>query len=147
MHRLPPLPYDDPYGHLRDFRDGVLEKTDIKSLDMFTAIVFASSLMCYARNRSLFSHVVIYEDLLENPQEETGKLFAKLSLSHRHIANVLTAFKHDSQKNFFKKQPIAQGPIFTTQQWKRVENVFKQLKVPVSYSMTLNEFRALMQNF
>ena len=111
---------------------------------MFTAIVFASSLMCYSRNRNLFDYVIIYEDLMENPQTETEELFKTFSIPTKHIANVLTALKKDSQGKFFKHTDGKKVQIFTPNQWQKVENIFKQLKVPISHIMTLNEFRALI---
>ena len=103
--------------------------------------------MCYARNRHLFDQIVIYEDLLENPQSETGKLFRTMDVPLKHITNCLTAMKKDSQGKFFGHTDGRKSQIFTPSQWAKIDNVFKQLKVPVSYNMTLNEFRALVQNF
>ena len=122
-------------------------QTNVKSLDIFTGIVFASSLMCYARNRNIFDYVIIYEDLLENPNTEAGKIFRTLGIPFKHIPNALTAMKKDSQGKFFGHTDGRNSQVFTPEQLGKIDNIFKQLKVPISYGMTLNEFRALMQNF
>ena len=119
-------------------------QTDIKSLDMFTAVVFASSLMCFSRNRNLFDYIIIYEDLLENPMAETEELFQTFSIPTKHIPNVLTALKKDSQGKFFGNTSGKKTQVFSPKQWQKIENIFKQLKVPISQIMTLNEFRTLV---
>ena len=101
--------------------------------------------MCYLQTSSYFDFVIVYEDLLDNPQDETEKLFRKFGIPQRHIANVLTALNKDSQMNFFQNSG-QKSKVFSPEQWQKIENVFRQLKVPISYSMTLNEFRAVMQN-
>ena len=113
-------------------------------MDKFAAIVFASSLMCYARNRNLFEYVMIYEDLMENPHTETEELFKTFSIPIKHIPNVLTALKKDSQGQFFAHKSGKRVQVFLPKQWQNFENIFKQLKAPISHIMTLNEFRALV---
>ena len=103
---------------------------------------------CYDKYKRFFDHVVIYEDLLENPKEETLKLFEKLDIQihPKHISNVLTAFKKDSQGQFFGHTNGTIAPVFALHQLFRMEDIFnKHLKLPINYTMTLNEFRAFVQ--
>ena len=98
-------------------------------------------MMCYDQNRSIFDHVVIYEDLLDHPQEETVNMFEKLNIPTKHLPNVLTAFVKDSQGRFFGYTDGTKPDVFTSHQWHEVASLFKQFELPMSHSMTMNEFR------
>ena len=75
---------------------------------------------------------------------ETEELFQTFSIPTKHITNVLTALKKDSQGKFFGNTNGKKTQVFSPKQWQKIENIFKQLKVPISQIMTLNEFRALI---
>ena len=117
-------------------------QTNAKNLDAFVAIAYGLSLVCYRRNRALFNQLIIYEDLLENPQEKTKEMLTELGIDKKHVQTCLLAMNKDSQGKFFGHTDGKQASVFTEKQWSKIESIFKQFKLPISCTMTLSEFKA-----
>ena len=105
---------------------------------------------------------VIYEELMENPEgeylpysqltmsqmpfflETVRRLFTVLSLSSSHVPAALEALNHDSQFGVLGKRGTDQIRI-SPATWAKCDALLKECDVPVSSSMTEQEFIRLMK--
>ena len=95
--------------------------------------------------KAAFDHVILYEDIVENPGLALKTLFDLLNIDHKHISCALGALKKDSQneQGFVHKRKIYHlGP----KEIKQTHEIFEQFKlVGFSLDMNITKFRDLIK--
>ena len=74
---------------------------DAESIDEFSALAYGSSLIGFLNHRHFFRQIILYEDFLELPWENTKDIFDILEVPEEHISKTLTALDKHSQGKFF----------------------------------------------
>ena len=115
-----------------------------ESIDEFSALAYGSSLISFLNHRHFFRQIILYEDFLEHPKENTKDLFEILEIPEEHISKSLTALDKHSQGRFFGNTDGTKNDALVNEQWQKIVGIFQKLDVPVSPYMTLNEFRSLL---
>ena len=147
MHYLAPLPYQDPKGLIQCIRRYTLEKMDADCIDEFSALAYGSSLINYVTNKHDFVYFLMYEDFMEDPKYETKDLFKALDIEREFVPRALTALKKDSQGHFFGSTNGKKNDVLTEKNWDNISKIFQLLNIPISTSMTLNDFRKALASF
>ena len=147
MHYLAPLPYQDPKGLIHCIRRYTLEKMDVNCIDEFSALAYGSSLINYSMNKRDFVYFLMYEDFMEDPKYETKDLFKALDIEKEFVPRALTALKKDSQGHFFGSTNGKKNDVLTEKNWDNISKIFQLLNIPISTSMTLNDFRKALASF
>ena len=131
-------------GMFKLIRQNILEHMDAESIDEFSALAYGSSLTSFFIHRHFFRQIILYEDFLEHPRENTKDMFDILEIPEEHISKSLTALDKHSQGKFFGNTDGTKNDALVTEQWQKIMRIFQTLDVPVSPYMTLNEFRLLI---
>ena len=94
-------------------------------------------------NKNIYSHVVIYEKLIKNVIEETNSLFKKLKVPLVYVTDAITALDKDSQGNVFGIS--GKNRTDSIKNWKIVDDIFKELDLPMSSDKTIEEISSLLR--
>ncbi len=74
------IPFDYDSEELQDLQAKLMRESRVTSLNRSFAYCYAGALDFYLRHKGLYRHCVLYEDLVEDPKEEAGRLFSALGL-------------------------------------------------------------------
>ena len=92
-------------------------------------------------NKDIYDHVITYEDLVQDPAKEMGKIFELLNVDKEHVSHSLQAMIKDSQNNrgFQGGRPrFGYGP----NQMRETEDLFSVFGVGMlSFDMSVQEFK------
>ena len=140
IHTMVPLPYTE--RHLKPLESlyALLRKY---SMDDLLALIWGGVLVNYLEHRSIYKHVVLYENLTASPEAEVKKLFGILNISQEHVPGALEALKQDSQKGSL----VGRQERFEldNEQWGRVDRVLAEMGVGVSCNMSVDEFKKFFE--
>ena len=106
---------------------------------------YAGAMSTFYANKSLFNHVVLYEDLVASPSRELESLFQLLKIDIDNVPLALRALKKDSQNN---RGYISNNDLFEfgPRRIQETEKLFPIFKVEkLSFDMSLDNFRATLQ--
>ncbi len=140
VHNFFPLPYTDEYCAKLESVVGILLRYNQEELLAFT---HGAVLLTYTEARSIYSHVVLYENLVEDPEGEARRLFGALGVPEDHVPSALEALKQDSQKSTLVK--TQEKLVIPDETWSRLSRVLGDLKLGVSYEMSVEEFKAIFK--
>ena len=133
------------------YHEKYLEKTEslmavVKnySLDNIMAVVYAAVFLTYANAKHIYKHVVLYENLVSNPEREAKKLFSVLNISEKYIPAALEALKQDSQKSTFGKRE--DKPMITDDKWEKQDEILQTFIPQLRCSMTKDEFKSVFNS-
>ena len=98
----------------------------------------------YLKNRSIYSSFVLYEDILNHPEETILQLFKVLKVSKDYEADKLQAFQFDSQNDFFGSFQISNTNIQHIKVLEEMDREFHRLSIPISTEMSEDQFSKLL---
>ena len=107
-----------------------------------TALGYGGVIAGYLTNKNIYSHIVIYEKLIENVINETKTLFGKLDISLDYVNDAITALDKDSQGNVFGTAGKNKTDII--KDWKIVDDIFNLLDLPMNSDMTIEEMSSVL---
>ena len=113
-------------------------------MTQLTVLGYGAVIAAYLMNQEIYSHFVVYENLMENVQEETKTLFKKLDLPLEYVTEALTALNKHSQGNVFGSSDENKETLI--EDWEVVDNIFKQLNVPFRVNMSIEEMTKEMNS-
>ena len=123
---------------VQEWRDKPRKTNEIEETQIVLAI--AGQMAEYFETKHLYEKKLIFEDLTANPAKEIGDVFDVMGLDKVHIPKALTALKSDSQSGTFG--PMGTGHISVTEEkFEECDKILKELEVPISNAMSLDEFR------
>ena len=100
--------------------------------------------MAFLANRKDYSHLVLFEDLTENPTQTVRSLLKALDLPAEHLSPALQALERDSQRGMYggRRSSKERGlPPAWLQALKKADKLFKRFEAPPSMNMTDDEWR------
>ena len=115
-------------------------------MDKFAALSYGLSLIIYVQNKVSFDEIIIYDDLLQDPEGRTKVMFERLGVNTDLVRIALTALSKDSQMKFFGKTDGRKTSDLNAHQWARIDAMLEAIEVPITHNTTLDEFRELMAN-
>ena len=99
----------------------------------------------YSKNRSMYSSCVLYEDIVNHPEETITQIFKDLEIPKGYIADALQAFQFDSQKGFFGSFKFSNKNIQNMRVLEEMDKEFQRLSIPISTEMSEEEFVKLLK--
>ena len=89
--------------------------------------------------REKYHHVAIYEEMTQNFEEETLKLFDNLDIPVEFVPKALTALNKHSQNKYFGGSELNKEELISETDWQKADDIFEELKVPIRIGMSVNE--------
>ena len=109
-----------------------------------TVLGYGAVIAGYLMDKNIYSHAIIYEELIENVIEETKILFEKLNVPLHYVTDAITALDKDSQGNIFGTAGKNKNDDLIND-WQSVDNIFNQLDVPMNVDMTIEGLSSLLK--
>ncbi len=104
------------------------------------------ALLSYLNNRDIYAHHVFYEELIDDVANQTRTMFGKLQVPDQFVAQAITAMRKHSQNHMFGDGALNTADLIPKKDWDEAEEVFKEIKLPVSASMTVEQFQKVIKD-
>ena len=111
-------------------------------------LLLGASLLNFLQHKHLYTHSVIYEDMMKNTKDELEILYKKLGIPTEFVLYAMKALKFDAQKGTFTQNILVKSntkEIFTESDWANCDPVFKELGLPISKDMSIEDLRELIK--
>ena len=105
--------------------------------------VFTSSFASFQEAKHIYKHVIIYENLVADPDAEVEKIFRVMKVPLEYKQEAMKALETDSQAKKFGER--GETIKLDDQVWKNVEDIFAQYYTGLRRDMTLEEFKDLVK--
>ena len=97
----------------------------------------------FIKFKHLYSHKMLYEDLVANPEAETRKLLGTLQIDLKYTQLALKAFKNDSQQGLFGGRGSKNYQLDINTR-KCAEKLFQEYGIPLYMDMSMDELRKIV---
>ena len=131
---------DELYKTLKDQTYHMTKDT----MEVKSTTLYAVSLICYLQNKASVDYLLIYDEWMRDTQAGTEQLFDALHVPKDFVELALTAMKRDSQDNYFVNSGRNKKNVFSEDQVRRINFIYKVLDLPLKYEMKLEEFKAFL---
>ncbi len=135
-----PFPYKENYLKMTENVFKILYKYSIEDL---LSVVYAATFLTYWDCKDIYHQVILYENLVAEPEKEVKKFFKTIGISEDHVPGALEALKTDSQKGTFGKRE--EKPVISDQMWQRLDSITKSFVPELSSKMSVEEFKSLFR--
>ena len=127
---------------------GRIQVTDPLPQVMAMSIVyfFYPPIVAFLANRKDYSHLVLFEDLAQNPRLTVKNLLKALDVPPENLSRALEALGKDSQGGMFGGRGSSGEREDLTQALEEVDKLFKIFNAPLSTSMTDDEWRKVFSS-
>ena len=99
----------------------------------------------YSSNKHIYSHVNIYEEMMQNRELACMKLFQNLNISTDFVPKALTAFQNHSQRNVSGYAGSSnREELISSQEWTRVDQLFELFELPLTLNMDIEQFSLII---
>lgn len=106
---------------------------------------YAGPIVLYLKTKDMFSHCIIYEEMLKDPEGETTKLFEALKVDQSLVPLALTALERHSQNKIFgDTSKDSYAKIIDKSGFDRCDIMFDRMQLPIRIGMSLEAFSNLM---
>ncbi len=105
--------------------------------------VYVSALACYLETKNIFKHVVLYENLVGNPENEVETLMNAMNVPLMYKKEAMSALEKDSQGGKFGQ--FGEKMTVSEDIWAKVQSIFDQYYTGLSRDMTMEEFKKVLQ--
>lgn len=135
------LPYDVKFRPIYEkYRTNWKSTTDGETIALGYGVVLA----CYFQHKNIYTATVMYEEMTKNIECGTKKLFDKLNIPEKYVLKALTALQQHSQNNVLGSSDMNSEDLLTKEDWKRADEIFQELEIPINNSMTVEELSKLV---
>ena len=121
-----------PYGEVKwekirkEWRD---HRGTTEDIILCFTMNFIAQMASFLKNKELYDHTILYEDLMADNDNEMKKIFDVMEVDPKFIPDAKKAFNFDSQRGKFGGRGT--DHIFISEkQWKEIDDLFKE------YNMT-----------
>lgn len=137
------LPYDVPNCTKVREKYQALARRKVIAAGIINCLTYSGAIYNFLRNRSIYQHSMIYEDLASRPDREIRRLLANFGMPADLHSAAAKAMAQDSQRNFFDTKGI-KGTFYTEADWMLCDQVLQELGLPFSTTVSVDELRALI---
>lgn len=141
------LPFDYDAANLRRVQRQRLANKREFGVNEDHALYYCGSVLSYFSHKSLYTTVVVYENLLRYPNRTVWSLFLALGIDNldQAVLAAVSVLERNSQNNLFgDTKKNRHDRVISRDNWKRVENVFRQVEVPFALDIDLDDFFKLL---
>jgi hypothetical protein len=123
------IPYDDPvwWDRLSQAKAG---RHSFENDQEKLVFGFAGEMTEYLKKKDDYHMVILYEDIMEDPDREARRLFKLLDLSTDHLGAALSALNEDSQQGIFGVRGVG-NIVISEHQFRRVDEILKGYGIPI----------------
>ena len=102
---------------------------------------FYAPILAFMANREQYCHLVLYEDLADNPTSVVKDLLNALDHPSEHLSYAIEALKKDSQAGMFGGRGSSRDQEDQREALEEVEKLFQRFNAPLSVNMTEEAWR------
>ena len=99
--------------------------------------------MAFLKNKDMYSHVVLYEDFVQDIEEGSKMLLSAVNVPADQVDLFLQGSKKDSQNNSFRGTLVKRR--VTDDQWRICDSLQDQIGSPIRQSMTITQLQNVIQ--
>ena len=134
------IPYGPKYEHVvKSLNKWKQNITYIQS----AYLMYASVVATYFDHKDIYEHVILYENLVENPTEEVLKTFKILDIPEHHLRKALSALEKDSQNGTFGSQGGGRKLALSKEDLQELDGYLKDFDLPFRHDITVDDFKSL----
>ena len=109
------------------------------SVGQITSLSYAAVIEGYLLSKDMYHYVAIYEEMTQNFEDQTQKLFETLEVPIEFVPKALTALSKHSQNKFFGGSELNKEELVTEEDWQKADAIFEELKVPIRIGMSVQD--------
>ena len=94
----------------------------------------------YIRDKQNYDVCVFFEDLVDDAKKALSEVFTAIGMDLQHLELGMTALRHDSQKGVIGARGN-ENIVIREQEFATMDKMYKELGLPVSSKMTLEEMK------
>ncbi len=106
------------------------------------AYVIAGSFASFLEAKHVYKYVVVYENLVADPDAEVERMFKAMNIPRRFKAEAMKAFEIDSQYKKFGER--GETIELDDNLWKKIDAIFEKFSTGLSRDMSMEEFEELL---
>ena len=99
----------------------------------------------YLKCPDIYDQVILYEDFMEDPHVELGKLFDVLKIDHKHIPLALTALDRDSQNGLIGERAKCRSHIFSDRDLQDINRVLSLASLDMLHDIAWEDFKKIFE--
>ncbi len=105
--------------------------------------IYASALACYLETKDIFRHVVLYEDIIADPENQVEELMKAMDVPLAYKKEAMSALEKDSQDGKFGQR--GETVKVSDDMWSAVQKIFDQYYTGLRRDSTLEEFKKILE--
>jgi len=99
----------------------------------------------FFNHQTIYSKVILYEDLFENPRKVLQDIFSLLHIDHSRLDLALAALEKDSQNKTFGERGKKHGYKFDKELWDNFDDILMEYDLPFTKNVTSDQFKTYYQ--
>ena len=107
---------------------------------------FLLQFLGHLTKKGIYSSINTYEEMINDKELATTKLFAALDIPTKFVPDALTAFEKNSQNNLFQLTSQSKGELFPVDDWLKVDKIFESFQLPLKTDLNFSEFSLIVHN-
>ena len=105
------------------------------------AVGYGGAMAVFLNNKILYSHAVLYEDLVKAPKTKAKEMLDSLDIDNAMAVEALKGMESDSQREMFTKASYAKR--VNSESWAIVDSLLQEIGSPIASSMRVDQLREL----
>ncbi len=110
-----------------------------------SGVVYCQVFLNYLKCPDIYDQVILYEDLIEDPHAELGKLFDILKIDHKHIPLAITALERDSQNGFFGERAKCRSHTFSDRDLQDINRILSMASLEMLHDIAWEDFKKIFE--
>ena len=98
----------------------------------------------YLSTKHIYTHVKIYETMMENVEVGTEKLFQDLNIPLEYVSLAMTALNKHSQNEIFGGSNMNNAKLISETDQGKADQMFEKFNVPVKFNMNVEELNKVL---
>ena len=98
----------------------------------------------YLSTKHIYTHVKIYETMMENVEIGTEKLFQDLNIPLEYVSLAMTALNKHSQNEIFGGSLMNNAKLISETDQGKADQMFEKFHVPVKFNMNVEELNKFL---
>ncbi len=134
------MPYDGKYDYiLKLFHRWWQNFSDDDLYFLMFCIISAG----YFNTTDIYEHVILYENLSEDPEMELTRIFKVMGIPMKHLPAALGALKSDSQKGTFGSRGQGRSLKLPPESLAGLDKYLGEFNLPMKHNTSAEEFKKL----
>ena len=141
----PYVPYDSKGDEHRELLAQTTSWRQDITHQQVVAALYSQVFLNYFKCPDIYDQVILYENLIEDPHAELGKLFDILEMDRKHIPLALTALERDSQNGLFGERAKCRSNTFSEKDLQGINSILSKASLDKLHDITTEDFKKMFQ--